>query len=114
MNNIHLKYVDDLTIAESVNMDTQLIQIPETERPLPDTFRARTGHKLNIEGSQVYEQLKCIQIYADENKMKLNIPKTKLMLFNPYRAKDFMPEMEIENTRIDLVEQTKLLGVIPT
>ena len=114
MNNIHLKYVDDLTLAESVNMDTQLIQIPETERPLPDTFRARTGHKLNIEGSQVYEQLKRIQIYADENKMKLNIPKTKLMLFNPCRAKDFMPEMEIENTRIDLVEQTKLLGVILT
>jgi hypothetical protein len=44
----------------------------------------------------------------------LNVPKTKLMLFNPCRTKDFMPEMEINNTRIELVEQARLLGVILT
>ena len=44
--------------------------------------------------------------------MKPNIPKTYLMLFNPCTSKDFMPEVVIENTRIELVEHTKLLGVI--
>ena len=51
-------------------------------------------------------------IYADQNNMKLNLAKTKLMLFNPCTSKDFMPEMVLENKRIELVEQVKLLGVV--
>ena len=111
---IHMKYVDDLTLAEGVDMTTQLDTITLDERPQPDNYRARTGHKLKTEGSKVYEQLKEIQQYAVDNKMKLNLPKTKLMLFNPCKSKDFMPDFEIENTRIDLVEQTRLLGVVLT
>ena len=59
----------------------------------------------------MYSQLKQFQNYAEVKKMKLNVPKTKLMLFNPCRTKDFMPEMKLNGTRIDLVEQSKLLGV---
>ena len=114
MNVIHLKYVDDLAIAEAINMKTQLAPVPLAERPQPDTFRARTGHQLRTENSQVFNQLKQIQKYAEDNKMKLNIPKTKLMLFNPCKSKDFMPEIELNDTRIDLVEQSRLLGVILT
>ena len=44
--------------------------------------------------------------------MKLNVNKTKLMLFNPCKEKDFMPEMSLEGSRIDLVENIKLLGVV--
>ena len=36
------------------------------------------------------------------------------MLFNPCKSKDFMPELELNDTRIDLVEQSRLLGVILT
>ena len=112
MNVKHWKYIDDLTLAESIDMASQLSPVSLVDRPQPDTFRARTGHKLNIQTSKVYKELKEIQAYAEQNKMKLNIPKTKLMLFNPCRTKDFMPELVIEKTRVDLVEQTKLLGVI--
>jgi hypothetical protein len=112
INGIHLKYVDDLALAEPVNMASQLTTVPLDERPLPDTFRARTGHKLNIETSKVFEQLNKTKVYAEENRMKLNLSKTKLVLFNPCISKDFMPEMKVDDTRIDLVEQVKLLGVI--
>ena len=44
--------------------------------------------------------------------MKLNVPKTKLILFNPCKSKDFMPEFKIYDKRIYLVEQVKLLGVV--
>ena len=44
--------------------------------------------------------------------MKINLTKTKLILFNPCTSRDFMPEIEINNTRLDLVEQVKLLGVV--
>ena len=36
MNGIHLKYVDDLALAEAVDMGTQLTSVPCEERPLPD------------------------------------------------------------------------------
>ena len=45
VNQLHLKYVDDLTLAEAVDLD-ELIHVPENERPMPDTFHARTGHVL--------------------------------------------------------------------
>ena len=106
--------MDDLAIAESVNMGAQLTAVPVQNRPLPDTYRARTGHKLETSESQVFDQLRKVQEYAVTNKMKLNLAKTKLMLFNPCRTKDFMPEIEIDKTRLDLVEQTKLLGVVLT
>ena len=107
-----MKYVDDLALAEAINMNTQLEHIPLDVRPQPDTCRARTGHKLNNEESQVFKQLNKIQEYAESNKMKLNIKKTKLMLFNPCKTKDFMPDFKINQTRIDLIEQTKLLGIV--
>ena len=46
MNKIHLKYVDDLSLAESINLPAKLQSIPDSKRPLPDVYRARTGHIL--------------------------------------------------------------------
>ena len=112
MNEIHLKYVDDMALAESVNMKEQLDYVPVTARPQPDVFRARTGHILKVENSRISDQLNKTIIYSEKNGMKQNLEKTKLMLFNPCVSKDFMPEISINNTRLDVVEQSKLLGVI--
>ena len=47
--------------------------------------------------------------------MKLNLKKTKFMLFNPSRKIDFMPTFSLDNhTEIELVEEMKLLGVVIT
>ena len=112
LNVIHLKYVDDLSLAESIDMNSQLSQVPVDERPQPDMYRARTGHVLKTEESKVFDQLKQIEEYAKDNHMQINVAKTKLMLFNPCTSKDCMPEIALKDTRIDLVEQTKLLGVV--
>ena len=109
---INLKYVDDLTVAEVVKMKTQLKSVPIIERPLPDNFHDRTGHVLKPEDSKVYKQLLQTEQYAMENGMRLNYKKTKLILFNPGTSRDFMPKFSIDNNNIDLVEETKLLGVV--
>ena len=87
-----MKYVDDLTLAEGVDMNNQLDSIPLDERTLPEPFRARTGQQLKVKVSKVYKQINLIQEYAETNKMKLNVPKTKFMLFNPCKKFDFLPE----------------------
>ena len=111
LNEIHLKYVDDLSIAETVNMK-DLGTTPVESRPQPDPFHARTGHVLKPEQSRVYSQLLRTQRYAIDNGMKVNPKKTKLMIFNPAKAYDFMPSFPFNNQEIELVEETKLLGLV--
>ena len=86
-NLIHLKYVDDLSLAESINLPEKLVLAPGRQQP--DTYHARTGHVLPVESSHVFQQLRKTEEYARVNEMKINKKKTKLMLFNPCTAIDF-------------------------
>ena len=113
-NLIHLKYIDDLTLAESIDLTNQLVHVPENYRNLPDVYHGRTGHILPHDASLVQSQLKSTQKLANSDQMKINIDKTKAMLFNQCRTVDFMPNLSLENQEIEVVEQMKLLGVIIT
>ena len=53
--NLHLKYVDDYTILEFLNHNQQIEINPSRQQP--DTYRARTGHILPHEESQVYTKI---------------------------------------------------------
>ena len=88
--------------------------IPNPERPLPDNYHARTGHKLDGSKSKVYDQIGKIQEYANENEMKLNLDKCKFMVFNPTVNFDFVPNLEVEGIKLDTVEEMKLLGLVVT
>ena len=44
--------------------------------------------------------------------MKLNSDKSKVMLFNPCKTLDFSPKIELSNKELDVVEKTKLLGIM--
>ena len=112
VNQIHLKYVDDLTLAETVNLPEKLVLLKDSERPLPDCFHTRTGHALPAANSAVQEQLVKTMEYAEENEMKVNIKKSKVMLFNPCRSVDFMPKLELDGAELELVESFKLVGVL--
>ena len=51
-NEIHLKYVDDLTLAEAIDLPKNLVTVPDDERPQPDMFHAKTGHTLPLKNSE--------------------------------------------------------------
>ena len=106
----HAKYVDDLTIAEALNIKDSVI--PNIDRTLPDSYHNRLEQKLDPTKSKVYEQIEKIQEYSNVNEMKVNYPKTKFMLFNPTVNYDFEPKYEVENGEIETVEQMKLLGIV--
>ena len=57
MNELHLKYVDDLLIAEAIQIRKQLDPLPLQHRPQPDPYHRRTGQQLKPEKSKVYEQI---------------------------------------------------------
>ena len=107
---LHTKYVDDLTILEAINLKEALV--PNPIRPLPDTYHARLGLKLDATKSKVYDQIRKTQDYAQENDMKLNVAKCKFMIFNPTVNHDFLPELDIEGNSLETREEMKLLGLV--
>ena len=109
-NLVHLKYVDDLSLAEAINLPEKLRLAPNREQP--DNFHARTGHTLPVDKSMVFKQLMKIEEYAKNNDMKVNHRKTKLMLFNPCKSIDFVPEFTLEGQTLEVVDQFKILGII--
>ena len=110
--NIHLKFVDDMTAAEAINVKKQLITNPDTNLPRPLEYHQRTGHTLHESESQIQSLLKDIKEYTLSHKMKVNSDKTKVMLFNNARKFDFKPDLYLENgTSLEIEEETTLLGV---
>ena len=111
-NQIHLKYVDDLSLAEAISIPDQLVSLPDCKRPLPDTFHARTGHVLPMGNSKVYRQLMKTKEYAERNDMKMNYDKTKLIVFNPCTKSDFQPRISIDDHELEVVDELRLLGIV--
>ena len=112
VNEIHLKYVDDLTYAESIDLKDKLVSVPNNQRPLPDSYHARTGHVLTSYTSKLSQQLVKTEEYAKENEMKFNHNKSKVMLFNPCSSLDFMPDVRLEGHQLEVVDEIKLLGLV--
>ena len=111
VNQIHLKYVDDLTIAESVDLKSLEVK-PSDQRILPEDFHSRTGHNIITEKFSFVTQIDSIQNYANRNKMKVNLKKTKIILVNPSKTYDFLPNVKFQENEIESVEEIKLLGVV--
>jgi hypothetical protein len=110
----HWKYVDDLTLAEALDLKKCLESDSENILEKPLAYHDRTNHILPSNNSKVQEQLDGINRYAKINEMKINKNKTKVMLFNTARLRDFTPKLKIDGDAIDVVEEIKLLGVILT
>ena len=107
---MHALYVDDRTDAVAIDMKKQLTQ-SAAPRPFPLNYHERTGHVLPS-GSALQKQLYSIEKFTEENQMKINVTKTKVMIFNKSRNYDFPPEFSFKNGKIlECIETTKLLGI---
>ena len=60
------------------------------------------------------EYVKKIDIWTEENKMKLNEKKTTNMLFNFTKDFQFTTEITLKNEKLETIDKTKLLGTIIT
>ena len=98
-----------MTVAEAFNIKESVISNPD--RPFPDDYHARLGLKFDPQKSQVYDQVHKIREYSEQNQMKLNLTKTKFMLFNPTINYDFVPDLTVDNINIETLEEMKLIGL---
>ena len=111
--NIHLKFVDDMTLGEAFNLRECLVPNLDPYQPYPLAYHDRTKQVLPDNANVMQTQLNKLVEYCTENDMRINQGKTKVTLFNTARLNDFMPRLCIDgNTHLEVVEEFKLLGVV--
>ena len=110
MNTIHMKFVDDMTVAESIYLKDNLVNNPEPIQPFQ--FHERTGHILKPQVSRVHAMLEELCQYTEKHEMKLNQNKSKVILFNNAVKYDFQPHLTLKNgSPLEVTEEIRLLGV---
>ena len=113
--NTHMKYVDDLSLAQSLNLRNCLIENPNPNPARPLAYHDRTHYLLPADACELQEQLNNLEEYCRVNDMIINEGKTKVMLFNTARIYDGMPQLTLSGMGgeyLEVVQQFKLLGVI--
>ena len=112
MEDMHAKYVDDMTMAQSLCLKNDLVTDTDKSWIKPLRMRERYEQVLPDEKNKMQGELNKLCDYADKNQMKLNKDKTKVMLFNTSKQRDFMPEIKAGNQVLEVVDQYKLVGVM--
>ena len=104
----HMKYVDDLSLLEAMDLKKVLISNTEPVRPL--NYHERTNHILTNQMTKTQVQIDELKQYTIDNEMKINRSKSKVMIFNQARTRDFEPEIRIDGASLDVVDEMRLLG----
>ena len=107
------KFVDDLSFVEIIFILNMGLSSYNVRAHVPSNVPI---HNQIIQGSKLksQSQLESINEWTKSKKMKLNIRKTKNMLFNFNKKHQFSTKLSLMNEDIEMVHETKLLGTIIT
>ena len=106
------KYVDDLTLLEALNLRL-LIRAPPIIGP-PNQHEI-PGLVLPPHQSALQHQLSDLCTFTEQNRMKINTKKSKIMVFNFCKKFEFLPQLNFpECDPLEVIYETRLLGVIIT
>ena len=107
------KYVDDLSLLETIDLKTALV--PSTPIIGPPNLHEQPGLTLPPDRSILQHQLDDLLEFTDTNKMKINFKKTKILPFNFSKKYDFLPQLSFPNCEpLEVIYETRLLGVTLT
>ena len=108
----HMKYIDDMTYLNSLHLK-KCVKENGDNMPHPRLLHDRTGHYLPESESIMQKQVEKLKSFVQENEMKINQEKSKVMIFNTSRKYDFTPQISIDGENyLEVVEEMKLLGII--
>ena len=108
---MRFKFVDELSVLEKLS----LILIGLSSYNFRNHVASDIGtHQkylpnINIQSQNYLDQ---IQTWTETNKMKLNVDKSKVMIFNFTEDYQFATRLYIEDVLMETINQTKLLGTI--
>ena len=107
-----MKFIDDGTVAVSINLKSSLVPAAGN-KPQPLNYNERTCQVLPKEENLLQYYLEDAEKFTQDNKMRINSKKTKIMKFNKSRKHDFPPKLHFsDKMELEVVQDMKLVGVI--
>ena len=91
-----VKFVDDGTVAVSIELKSCLVPDPE-DRVRPHNYHERTGHILPGENNLLQYFISDTEDFVSKNNMVINKEKTKVISFTKSRKWDFPPELKFSD-----------------
>ena len=108
---IAVKYIDDETVAVSVNLKACLH--PASDLPRPLIYDQRTEHFLPPQNNLLQYYLADTEVFTSQNNMVVNKPKTFGIKFNKSRNWNFPLELHFsDGSEVNVTSEQKLLGVV--
>ena len=105
------KFVDDLTTLEKISILMIGLASHNIKQQVPNDINENNLF-IPSENLKSQEYINQIQAWTINQKMELNEEKTKTMVFNFTRRKQFSTRLTLKNQNIETVKHTKLLGTI--
>ena len=105
------KFMDDLTILEIINLASVGLASFNIRAQVPSNIPVH-NQIIKSEDLKTSSYLADIDKWTDEKLMKLNQKKTKQIIFNFNRGKQFTTKVELKEEPLEIVNEVKLLGVI--
>ena len=107
------KFVDDKTTLEIINLLSIGLASHNVKASVPSNILT-SNLVISNENLKTQEHLNRISEWTKEKKMKLNVEKTKNVIFNFSKENQFTTEIELDGKTIETVKETKLLGTLIT
>ena len=107
------KFIDDATVLEAVDLKTVGISSYNIKQHVPSDVPTH-NQWIPPESLNSQEYLNKISFWTQENKMKLNVDKTKLMIFNFSDKFQFSTRLTVGGKPLETVNKAKLLGTVIT
>ena len=107
------KFVDDLSFIEIIYLLNVGIATYNIHAHVPSDIPTH-NQVIPKENLKTQSQLDSINEWTKKQKMKLNIKKTKNMIFNFSKKHQFTTNLNVDEENIEIVNEAKLLGTIIT
>ena len=109
-SDMNFKFVDDLSILEKLNLIIAGLSSYNFQNHVASDI-AEDHLFLPTENNGSQQSLNSIETWTSNNKAKLNIEKSSYMIFN-FSDLQFSTRLYLENTLLEEITETKLLGTI--
>ena len=105
------KFMDDLTILEFIQLVDVGLASYNLKAQVPSNI-PQHNQLIRSEHLKTTKYIKEINEWTEKNLMKLNEKKTKQIIFNFNKDKQFTTEVRLKGEPLEIVDEVKLLGVI--
>ena len=106
-----LKFVDDLTILETVNLLTIGMTLVNLKSQVPNDIPIHNQF-VPPQNLKSQENLNNINLWTHNQKMVINQQKTKTMIFSFTQNYQFTTRLHLNGENVEIVPEIKLLGTI--